>query len=143
MAEPVNSWPYNKFRMTRILLALSVVFSTVLAIAQQAEDATTTVTVRSTLVQVPVQVKTKSGKNVYELTADNFLVTDNGIPQTITLDDDTGSQPLALAIVVQTGGAGTAHIADYQGLGAIIDAIVGNVDHLVAVIGFDSKARLL
>src|SRR5277367_914200 len=129
--------------MRPIILALSLILSPVLAIAQQAEDSPTTLTVRSTLVQVPVQVKTKSGKNVYELTADNFLVTDNGIPQSITLDDDTGSQPLALAIVVQTGGAGAAHIADYQGLGAILDAILGNVDHLVAVVAFDSGPHLL
>jgi hypothetical protein len=125
------------------LLALSLVFSTVLAIAQQAEDTTTTLTVRSTLVQVPVRVKTKSGKNVYGLTADNFVLTDNGVPEQITLDDDPGFQPLALAIVVQTGGAGAAHIGNYQGLSAIIDAIVGNVDHVVAVVGFDSAAHLL
>ena len=129
--------------MTRIVLSLLLVLATTPAIAQQPQDATTTLTVRSTLVQVPVQVKTKSGKNIYELTADQFLVTDNGIPQTITLDDDTGSQPLALAIVVQTGGAGAAHLAEYYGLGAILDGILGNVDHLVAVVSFDSTARLL
>jgi VWFA-related protein len=129
--------------MKRLALTLPLIFSAALAVAQQPENATSTLTVSSTLVQVPVQVKTKSGKNVYELTADNFLVTDNGISQTITLDDDTGSQPLALAIVVQTGGAGAAHIADYQGLGAILDAIVGNVDHLVAVVAFDSAPHLL
>ena len=130
--------------MKRLVLTLPLILSAVLAVAQQPENATsTTLTVSSTLVQVPVQVKTKSGKNVYELTSDNFLVTDNGIPQAITLDDDTGSQPLALAVVVQTGGAGRAHIADYQGLGAILDAIVGNVDHLVAVVAFDSAPQLL
>jgi VWFA-related protein len=129
--------------MKRLALTLPLIFSAALAVAQQPENATSTLTVSSTLVQVPVQVKTKSGKNVYELTADNFLVTDNGISQTINLDDDTGSQPLALAIVVQTGGAGAAHIADYQGLGAILDAIVGNVDHLVAVVAFDSAPHLL
>jgi len=130
-------------KMTRIILTLSLVFSTVLAIAQQAEGSPAVITVRSTLVQVPVQVKTKSGKNVFELTADNFLLTDNGIPQSITLDDDTGSQPLALAIVVQTGGAGTQHLGDYYGLSPILDAIIGNVDHLVAVVGFDSAPHLL
>jgi VWFA-related protein len=128
--------------MSRIVLALLLVFSAMPVLAQQAQD-TPTLTVRSTLVQVPVQVKTKSGKNVYELTADNFVVTDNGIPQTITLDDDTGSQPLALAIVVQTGGAGTAHLVDYYGLGPILDGILGNVDHRVAVVTFDSTAHLL
>src|SRR5277367_6132209 len=130
--------------MTRIVLTLLLVLPALTpAIAQQPQDTTTTLTVRSTLVQVPVQVKTKSGKNIYELTADNFVVTDNGIAQIITLDDDTGSQPLALAIVVQTGGAGAAHIGDYRGLSAIIDAIVGNVDHLIAVVSFDSTTRLL
>jgi len=130
--------------MKRLVLTLPLILSAALAVAQQPENATsTTLTVSSTLVQVPVQVKTKSGKNVYELTPDNFLVTDNGIPQTITLDDDTGSQPLALAVVVQTGGAGAAHIADYQGLGAILDAILGNVDHLVSVVAFDSGPHLL
>ncbi|QNI33941.1 VWA domain-containing protein [Alloacidobacterium dinghuense] len=129
--------------MTRIALTLLLVLPGLTPALAQQPQGTTTLTVSSTLVQVPVQVKTKSGKNVYELTPDNFLVTDNGIPQTITLDDDTGSQPLALAIVVQTGGAGTAHINDYQGLGALIDAIVGNVDHLVAVVSFDSRPHIL
>ena len=54
-----------------------------------------------------------------------------------------GFQPLALAIVVQTGGAGAAHLADYQGLGAILDAILGTADHLVAVVSFDATAHLL
>jgi len=129
--------------MTRSILTLFLVFSALPAIAQQAEDSPSVFTVRSTLVQVPVQVKTKSGKNVFALTADSFVLTDNGIPQSITMDDDTGSQPLALAIVVQNGGAGAAHIGDYQGLGAIIDAIIGNVEHSVAVVTFDSTPHLL
>jgi VWFA-related protein len=129
--------------MTRSILILSLAISALPAIAQQSQDSPPTLTVRSTLVQVPVQVKTKSGKNVFALAANNFLVTDNGIPQSITLDDDAGAQPLALAIVVQTGGAGAQHLADYYGLGPIIDGIIGDVDHRVAVVGFDSAPRLL
>jgi VWFA-related protein len=102
-----------------------------------------TLTVRSTLVQVPVLVKTKTGRVVYELTADNFLVTDNGVPQNPTLDADTGSQPLALAIVVETGGAGVQHLGDYGQLDAVLDALIGNVEHRVAVIAFDSAPHLL
>lgn len=100
-------------------------------------------TVRSTLVQVPVQVKTKSGRNVFALTADDFIVTDNGVPQRITIDPDTDSQPLALAIVVETGGAGAHHLSDYYHLDPILDALIGNIDHRVAVIGFDSTPHLL
>ena len=100
-------------------------------------------TVRSTLVMVPVLVTTKSGNVVFELTADDFVVTDNGVPQHVTIDPDPDSQPLALAIVVETGGAGVRHLSDYQHLDSMLDALVGNVEHRVALIGFDSAPRLL
>lgn len=100
-------------------------------------------TVRSTLVMVPVLATTKAGKVVFELTADDFLVTDNGVPQHVTLDEDTDSQPLALAIVVETGGAGARHLGDYRLLDSILDALIGDVEHRVALIGFDSLPRLL
>ena len=102
-----------------------------------------TFTVGSTLVQVPVLVKTKRGGVVFSLAADDFLVTDNGAPQKLRLDADTDSQPLALAIVVQTGGAGVQHLADYGRLDAILDALIGNVEHRVAVIAFDSTPHLV
>jgi VWFA-related protein len=102
-----------------------------------------TFTVGSTLVQVPVLVKTKRGGVVFSLTADDFLVTDNGVPQKPTLDPDTDAQPLALAIVVETGGAGVQHLADYGRLDAILDALIGNVEHQVAVIAFDSTPHLI
>ena len=44
---------------------------------------------RSTLVEVPVLLKAKGGEVVFGLTADDFLVTDNGVPQRLTLDQDT------------------------------------------------------
>jgi VWFA-related protein len=102
-----------------------------------------TLTVRSTLVQVPVLVKNKTGRVVFELTADDFLVTDNGVRQKTTLDADTDSQPLALAIVVETGGAGAQHLRDYGQLDSVLDALIGNVEHRIAIIGFDSVPHLL
>src|ERR1700689_1724586 len=78
--------------------------------AQQSETAQAPLTVRTTLVMVPVLVTNKAGKVVFELTADDFVVTDNGVPQHFTVDEKTGSQPLALAIVVETGGAGAGHL---------------------------------
>ena len=111
--------------------------------AQQSDPGQATLTVRSTLVEVPALVKTKAGEVVFELTADDFSLTDDGIPQHLTLDPDTDWQPLALAICVETGGAGAGHLADYRELDALLDALVGNVEHRVAVIGFDSKPHLL
>jgi VWFA-related protein len=111
--------------------------------AQQSDKDQPTLTVSSTLVEVPILVKTKGGGVVFQLTGDDFLVTDNGVPQHLTLDQDIDSQPLALAIVVETGGAGARHLVDYLQLDSILDALIGNVDHRVAVIGFDSTPHLL
>src|SRR5271167_3730718 len=125
--------------MFTLLLALTAVG----VCAQQSESAPSPLTVRSNLVMVPVLVTTKAGKVVFELTADDFVVTDNGVQQHFTLDPETGSQPLALAIVVETGGAGARHLDDYRELDSILDALIGNVEHRVAVVGFDSTPHLV
>jgi len=98
--------------------------------------------VRSNLVLVPALVKTKTGEVVFALTANDFVLTDNGVPQTLQLEPDTDSEPLALAVVVETGSQGVAHLRDYRDLGAVLDAIIGDVPHRVAVISFDSSPRL-
>jgi VWFA-related protein len=101
------------------------------------------ITVNSTLVLVPALVKTKGGELVFTLKADDFLLTDDGIPQRLRLEQDTGDQPLALVVCVETGGDGVAHLSDYRDLGTMLDALIGNVPHQVAVVGFDSTPTLL
>ena len=112
-------------------------------IAQESGTGQSTVTVHSNLVMVPVFVNTKDGHVVFDLKADDFLLTDNGVSQLLTLEQDTDSQPLALAIVVETGGAGASHLVDYQELDSVLDALIGNVEHRVAVIGFDGTPHLI
>jgi VWFA-related protein len=111
--------------------------------AQQSEATPPSLTVRTTLVMVPVLVTNQAGKVVFGLTADDFVVTDNGVPQQVGLDPETDSQPLALVIVVETGGAGARHLNDYQELNSILDALIGDVEHHVAVVGFDSAPHLV
>jgi len=101
-----------------------------------------TLSSRSNLVLVPVLVKNKAAKVVFSLTAEDFILTDNGVPQAVRIEDGALGQPLALAVVVQTGGQGVAHLTDYRNLGAVLDAVIGGVPHRVAVIAFDSKPRL-
>jgi VWFA-related protein len=99
-------------------------------------------TVHSNLVLVPVLVKTKAGDAVFSLTANDFILTDNGIPQAIHVEPETDSEPLALAVIVETGSQGVSYLRDYRDLGAVLDAVIGNVPHRVAVISFDSSPRL-
>ena len=42
------------------------------------------------------------------LKSDDFRVTDDGMEQKLTLDEDTGSDPLALVVAVGSGGGGRA-----------------------------------
>src|ERR1700722_5518686 len=100
-------------------------------------------TVRSNLVMVPVFVTGGDGNVVFGLSAEDFFLKDNGAAQDIRIEDDTDPQPLALAIVVETGGNGARHLDDYRALGSIMDALIGNVEHTVTVIAFDRTPHII
>ncbi len=109
----------------------------------QSNPPAASITVRSSLVVVPALVRTKSGQLVYTLKAKDFILTDDGIEQPLHLEQDTGDQPLAMVIVVETGGSGAGHLEQYRNLGPMLTNLVGNIDHKVAVVGFDSTPTLL
>jgi VWFA-related protein len=124
----------------RTLLILSLLLclsASAIAQQQQPPDPQVKLTVRSNLVMVPVFVTGGDGNVVFGLNSEDFFLNDNGVRQQIQLEDDTDAQPLALAIVVETGGNGSRHLDDYRALGPILDALIGNVEHTVTVIAFD------
>ncbi len=94
------------------------------------------------VVLVPALVKDKSGETVDSLTADDFLLTDNGVPQPLHLESENDTRPIAIVVIVETGAQGAAHLRDYGDLGAILDNVIGDVPHRVAVVSFDSKPRV-
>jgi VWFA-related protein len=111
--------------------------------AQDALSQAPTLSARSTLVLVPALVRNKARQLVFTLKADDFVLTDDGIPQKLTLEQDTGGEPLALAVVLEGGGAGARQIDKYRALAPMIDTVVGGVPHRVAVIGYDSAPVLV
>lgn len=108
-----------------------------------AQDATSTLQMRSTLVLVPTTVRTKSGAPVFTLKAGDFAVTDDGVQQPVRLEEDAGSLPLALVVVVEAGGAGAGRLDQYRGLGTMVQSVAGGVPHKLALVGFDSEAALV
>ncbi|MGA2004641.1 MAG: VWA domain-containing protein, partial [Terriglobales bacterium] len=98
---------------------------------------------RSTLVLVPAMVRTKAGELVFTLAANDFTLTDDGVQQKVTLEQDTDSEPLALVIAIETGGSGAEQLDKYGALATALDAVVGDVPHKVAVVGFDGSPRVL
>jgi VWFA-related protein len=98
-------------------------------------------------VLVPALVRDSAGNVVYTLPADDFVLTDDGVPQKLTLLQDTGGEPLALVIVIESGGAAARQFQKYERLipplAPMLWSIVGNVYHRVAVVTFDSSPKLI
>ena len=97
----------------------------------------------TSLVLVPALVRNKSGELVFTLKADDFILTDNGVEQKLSLEDDTDGQPLALVVAVETGGAGARQLGKVSNIGSLIEGLVGGVRYRVAVVSFDSQPHLV
>jgi VWFA-related protein len=127
------------FRLARCVLLSFLAGSFGLAHAQQVP----TLRARTNLVLVPTLVETKNGDPVFNLTAKDFVVTDNGVEQKIRLDTETYRQPISIVVLVQVGRSAVREFYKYQGLPTMVDALAGNTDHRVAVVEFDSRPRML
>jgi VWFA-related protein len=106
------------------------------AVAQTAPPGT--IQSNSTLVVVPTLVQTASGELVPNLRAADFLLTDNGVAQKVSLEE-VERQPVAVVVLMQTGGAAARQFQTYSGLTAMLDALTGGAPHQVALVTFDSR----
>jgi von Willebrand factor type A domain len=106
------------------------------------EPATPTLTTRSNLVVIPTLVKDKSGAVVYSLQASDFKLTDDGVEQTLRLEEDTGGEPLALVVLIENGSDGARKLDEYAHLPTLVDNFIGAVPRRVAVVTFDGSPTL-
>ncbi len=97
-----------------------------------------TIQARSNLVVLPTLVRSASGDLIHGLNAASFRVTDNGVPQKITLEAEE-DRPLSILVVLQTGGAAPRQFADYRGLATMIDYLAGSSKYNAGVLTFDSR----
>ncbi len=97
----------------------------------------TTLRTDVTLVLVPALVQTAGKELVTSLAAKDFVLTDNGVPQTVTLEEET-SRPLALVVLLQTGGAARAQFASYAHLATMLGEVLGRGKNKVAIVNFDN-----
>jgi hypothetical protein len=114
---------------------------------------TPTLSSRSTLVLVPALVRDKSNELVFNLKADDFLLTDDGVPQKLNLEADADREPLALVVLIEAGAAAKStgwhpNAAGpppdrFRPLTSMMDTVTGDVPRRIAVVGFDSGPELL
>jgi hypothetical protein len=116
---------------------------------------------QSTAVLVPTLVKTKTGNIVFGLSARDFIVEDNGVEQSVQVDESAEAGPLSVVVAVQVGRTAALQLqtsrphsleddehsgnrgAPLGGLGTMLESYIGQSTAAVAVVTFDSQAHLL
>jgi VWFA-related protein len=127
-----------------ILAFALAITSATFAQTPPAASPNTTLRSQSTLVLVPALVREKkSGQLIYTFKADDFVLTDDGVPQKLHLEEDTGGEPLALVVDIEGGGAGAAKLLKDTAIATMLDSIVGGVPHKIAIVGYDSSPVLV
>ena len=101
-------------------------------------SAQTTLRTTTTLVVVPTLVQTPGKELVYSLTADDFVLTDNGVPQKVTLEEET-KRPLSLVVLMQTGGDARGQFPSYAKLDTMLGSLLGEAPNEVSIVNFDSR----
>jgi len=96
------------------------------------------------VVQVPVIVTTKDSRTVDDLTANDFRVLDDGMPQPVTMDDFiSGLAPLSLVIAIQSSGTSKLALAKINHIGGMIQPLVMGTKGQAAVVTFDKEIAWL
>jgi VWFA-related protein len=109
----------------------------------QTPDQTYTLRTQANVVLVPTTVQTSKGDMIYDLKPEQFVVEDNGVPQTVHLDQDTDSVGLSLVVVVQCSRSAGWEFPKLDGLGTMIEDLAGGAPREVAFVTYESAPLLL
>ncbi|NYF53539.1 VWA domain-containing protein [Tunturiibacter gelidoferens] len=100
--------------------------------------AQTTLHTTTTLVFVPTLVQTPDKDLVFSLRAEDFVLTDNGVQQRVTLEEQA-KRPLSLVVLMQTGGDARGQFPSYAHLDTMIAELLGEAPNEVSIVNFDSQ----
>lgn len=92
----------------------------------------------STLVLVPTVVRSGSGELVTNLDTSRLRLFDNGTEQSVSVEE-TRNEPLAVVVLMQTGGAAVSQLQNYRTLDAMLERMLSGSIRKVALVTFDSR----
>jgi VWFA-related protein len=101
-------------------------------------SAQTTLHTTTTLVVVPTLVETTAKEPIFSLTAEDFVLKDNGVPQKVTLEEES-KRPLSLVVLMQTGGIARGQFSSYAGLETMLASLLGGAPNKISIVNFDSQ----
>ncbi len=98
-----------------------------------------TIRVSTSVVLVPTLVEKSSGTVVYGLQPKDFTLLDNGVPQSVHVDEDLDSSPVSLVICMERGRDAFLEFDKFAHLGPLLELFTGQDRGEVALVVFDSK----
>jgi VWFA-related protein len=97
---------------------------------------------QSNVVIVPTLVKDNRGKAFYGLAAKDFIIEDEGVEQSVRLDETIDAEPVSVIVAIQTGGRADYEFQRIRGLSSMLEPILSAGETQVALVEFDSKVQL-
>jgi VWFA-related protein len=88
-------------------------------------------------------VEKRGGGILYGLKAGDFVLEDNGVPQTIRVQEEMDTAPVALVVAVEEGGASVLEFDKLAKMGPLLDVFLTDPRSQAALVGFDSVPHLL
>src|ERR1700742_3246504 len=128
-------------RFIKLIVGLLLFVLTAALLIAQDENSQEAPTFRSqaNVVLVPVLVRDATGHAVYGLQAKDFILEDDGVQQTVQLDDETQADPLAVVVAVQIGRSAPREFQRIRGLNSMLGQILDQPQAEIAIVEFDSQ----
>jgi len=102
-----------------------------------------TIRVTTNEVLVPTLVEKRDGGVVYGLKPDDFVLEDNGVAQKIRVQEEMDTAPVSLIVAVEEGGVSALEFDKLAKLGPLLDLFLSDGRSQAALVGFDSRPRLI
>ena len=111
-------------------------------IQQMPPDVLNKLTAHVALVTAPVTVRDRSGAMIHNLDQEDFIITDNGVPQKI-VHFEVGGEPLSMVVAVETSTRIDPMLPQLRKLGVVLAEQVMGPEAEAAVIAFDDSVHRL
>ncbi len=126
---------------TRKIASLLLAFTLVAVLAGQ-ETQKPTFRTESTLVLVPTLVRGEGAKPIWGLHASDFVLEDDGVAQTVRLDEAADPGPVSIVVAVQNGRTAEDEFKRIRTLSSMLQpALTAGAE--IAVVTFDSRVNLV
>jgi VWFA-related protein len=145
----MKCWTRSVRRVSLRRVLLLALLAAVSAPAQETSQDTSqdisqdTIRSQSNVVTIPSLVKNAKGEAVYGLGAKDFVVEDDGVEQSVRLDEAAEGSAMSLVIAIQRGRRANYEFPRIRGLGAMVDPMLEAGLGSVAIVEFDSQAELM